>query len=91
MFQIEGCELTVKNGQMTAVMHMGGKGYLSVFMGTGAEASRDAEIPFEEDEAGNHTFTIPVEALDMGIPCAAFSKNKRDLVRPHPGIPGRTP
>ena len=76
MFQIEGCELTVKNGQMTAVMHMGGKGYLSVFMGTGAEASRDAEIPFEEDEAGNHTFTVPVEGLDMGIPCAAFSKNK---------------
>lgn len=76
MFQIESCELNVKSGQMTAVMHMGGKGYLSVFMGSGAQASQDAAIPFEEDEAGNHTFTIPVEALDKGIPCAAFSKNK---------------
>ena len=76
MFRLESCELTVEDGKMTAVLHMGGKGYLSVFMGTGEEASRDAEIPFQEDEAGNHTFTVPVEGLDMGIPCAAFSKNK---------------
>lgn len=76
MFKIDSCELTVENGQMTAVLHMGGKGYLSVFMGSGEEASQDAAIPFREDEAGNHTFTVPVEGLDMGIPCAAFSKNK---------------
>lgn len=76
MFKIDSCELTVDNGQMTAVLHMGGKGYLSVFMGSGEEASQDAAIPFEEDGAGNHTFTVPVEALDQGIPCAAFSKNK---------------
>lgn len=76
MFKIEGCELNVENDKMTAVMHMGGKGYLSVFMGAGENASREAEIPFQEDEAGNHTFTVPVEGLDMGIPCAAFSKNK---------------
>ncbi len=76
MFKIESCELTVENGKMTAAMHMGGKGYLSVFMGTGAEASRGAEIPFQEDGVGNHIFTVPVEALDKGIPCAAFSKNK---------------
>jgi len=76
MFQVEACELTVKDGTMTAVLHMGGKGYLSVFLGTGAEASQDAAIPFEEDAAGNHTFTVPVEALDKGIACAAFSKNK---------------
>lgn len=76
MFKIESCELTVENGRMTAVMHMGGKGYLSVFMGAGEDASREAEIPFQEDEAGNHTFTVPVEALDKGISCAAFSKNK---------------
>lgn len=76
MFKVESCELTVENGQMTAVLHMGGKGYLSVFMGSGEEASQDAAIPFAEDEAGNHTFTVPVEGLDMGIPCTAFSKNK---------------
>lgn len=76
MFKIESCELTVENGEMTAVLHMGGKGYLSVFIGSGEQASQDAAIPFKEDEAGNHTFTIPVEALDQGISCAAFSKNK---------------
>lgn len=76
MFKIDSCELTVENGQMTAVLHMGGKGYLSVFMGSGEEASQDAAIPFGEDEAGNHIFTVPVEALDVGVPCAAFSKNK---------------
>ncbi len=64
---------------MTAVMHMGGKGYLRVFMGAGEEAARaseDAAIPFGEDAGGAHTFTVPVEALDSGIACAAFSKNK---------------
>lgn len=79
MFNITQCELTVENGQMTAVMHMGGTGYLTVFMGTGEEAVEAGEadyIPFVETGDGTHTFTIPVEALDMGIPCAAFSKSK---------------
>ena len=78
MFKIESCELTVENGQMTAAMHMSGTGYLKVFMGTGEQAAQAAEaecIPFEE-AGGIHTFTVPVEALDEGIPCAAFSKNK---------------
>ena len=79
MFKITACELTVEGGQMTAVMHMGGKGYLKLFMGTGEEAVAANEedcIPFEENAEGEHTFTVPVEALDKGIPCAAFSKSK---------------
>ena len=79
MFKITACELTVEGGQMTAVMHMGGKGYLKLFMGTGEEAvaaNEDDCIPFEENAEGEHTFTVPVEALDKGIPCAAFSKSK---------------
>lgn len=79
MFKITQCELTVANGQMTAVMHMGGTGYLKVFMGTGEEAAAASEadcIPFAQTEEGVHTFTVPVEALDAGIPCAAFSKSK---------------
>lgn len=79
MFKIESCELTVENGEMTAVMTMGGKGYLYLCMGTGEEAAAAPEedyIPFEENEDGAHTFTVPVEALDMGIDCAAFSKKK---------------
>jgi hypothetical protein len=69
----------VDNGQMTAVMHMGGTGYLYVYMGTGLEAVAADEaqyIPFEELSDGTHTFTVPVAALDAGISCAAFSKNK---------------
>jgi len=48
-------------------------------MGTGEEAVAANEedcIPFEENAEGEHTFTVPVEALDKGIPCAAFSKSK---------------
>ena len=30
MFNVTACELTVKNGEMTAKMHMGGTGYLYV-------------------------------------------------------------
>ena len=33
-------------------------------------------IPFAEADDGTYTFTIPVEALDQVIPCAAYSKNK---------------
>ena len=79
MFNITGCLLTVKDGSMSAVMTMSGKGYLKVFMGTGEEAETASEadfIPYAEAEDGSHTFEVPVEALDMGIDCAAFSKNK---------------
>lgn len=79
MFHIVQCELTVADGAMTAVMHMSGTGYLKVFMGTGEEAVAAAEedyIPYEEQADGTHTFTVPVEALDMGVACAAFSKSK---------------
>ncbi len=79
MFNITACQLTVAEGKMTAVMHMGGKGYLYVFPGAGAEAAQAEEsalIPFAEDSGGAHTFTVPVEALDMGIDCAAYSKKK---------------
>lgn len=79
MFNITQCELTVENGQMTARMHMGGTGYLYLYMGTGEEAvAADASqyIPFAEEADGTHTFTVPVEALDQGIACAAFSKKK---------------
>lgn len=79
MFNITRCSLTVSDGKMSAVMTMSGKGYLYVFMGSGDEAAAADEssfIPFVEDENGDHTFTVPVEALDSGISCAAFSKKK---------------
>lgn len=79
MFKITECELTVENGKMTAVLHMSGTSYLKVFPGTGEEAvaaSEEDYIPYAQTAEGVYTFTIPVEALDMGIPCAAYSKNK---------------
>ena len=51
MFDITACELTVEGGKMTATMHMGGKGYLYVYMGTGEQAAAADEadyIPFTE-------------------------------------------
>lgn len=79
MFRITECELTVKDGSMSAVMTMSGTGYLKLFMGTGEEALKAEEtdyIPYVETEQGIHTYEIPVEALDMGIECSAFSKKK---------------
>ena len=79
MFKIVSCALTVEDGGMTAVMTMGGTGYLYVYMGTGEEAvaaGEDGYIPFAEDGSGAHTYTVPVEALNSPVNCAAFSKNK---------------
>lgn len=79
MFNVTSCELTVKDGEMTAVITMHGTGYLKLFMGTGTEAVQASEkdyIPYVENKNGEHTFEIPVEAMDAGIDCTAFSKNK---------------
>ena len=79
MFQITACELTVRDGSMSAVMTMGGTGYLKLFMGTGEEAARAGDrdfIPYAETGEGTHTFTVPVKALDQRTDCSAFSKKK---------------
>jgi len=79
MFRITECQLTVKDGSMSAVMTMGGTGYLKLFMGTSEEAMKADEsafIPYSESADGVHSFEIPVEALNMAIDCSAFSKNK---------------
>jgi len=79
MFRITECELTVQDGAMSAVMTMSGTGYLKLYMGTGAEAEQASEadfIPFVENADGEHTFRVPVEALDKDINCSAFSRKK---------------
>lgn len=79
MFPVTACKLTVDKGEMTAVMTMSGTGYLYLYMGTGLEAAKADEkdyIPFEENDNGDHTFTVPVRALNDGIKCASFSKRK---------------
>lgn len=79
MFKIFSCDLTVADGQMTAVMKFEGNSYTKVFPGTAMEAAaaaEDAMIPASAVEEGFYTFTIPVDALDQGIDCAAFSRRK---------------
>ena len=79
MFKIEEAMLAVGDDGMTAVLTMGGTGYLYLYMGTGEEAAKASEedyIPYKENAQGQHTFTVPVEALDQGISCCAFSKKK---------------
>ena len=79
MFRIVSAVLTVKDGAMSAELTMGGKSYLYVYPGTAqqaAAADESAFIPSVENADGACTFTIPVEALDAPVPCAAYSKNK---------------
>lgn len=79
MFNITACTLNVKDGQMSAVMTMGGTGYKYIYMGTSEEAEKADEASFitpVENENKEHTFTVPVEALDKAIDVAAFSEKK---------------
>lgn len=79
MFKITDCRLAVSDDSMSAVLTMSGQGYLYLYMGTGKEAVKADEssyIPYEETADGAYTFTVPVDALDEAIPCAAYSKRK---------------
>lgn len=79
MFNITEAELTVAEGKMSVCMTLSGSGYGKVFMGTGEEAEKADEADYiqaEESADGKNVFEIPVEALDQGIDCAAYSKKK---------------
>ena len=78
MFRIDRVMLTVKDGALKAALTMGSRSFLYLYPGTAEEAANAPEdtwiAPAEED--GAQVFTIPVEALDAPVPCAAFSRNK---------------
>ena len=79
MFKVDRCELQVENGQMQAVLYMTSQSYLYLYGGTAeeaAEADEEAYIPRAEGKDGMGSFTLPVEALDTGVACAAFSRKK---------------
>ncbi len=79
MFRVVECTLNVEDESMTADMTMSGQGYGFVYMGTRQEADADTEehfIPFVLREDGLKTFTVPVEALNMELDCAAWSIRK---------------
>lgn len=79
MFRIVKAELTVDDGNMTATVTLGGKGYLKLFMGTGeqaVEANEEEYAEYAEDPEGAYTYRIPVEALNQELACTGFSKRK---------------
>ena len=79
MFRIVEAVLHVSDGKLCATITMSGTSYLYVFPGTAAEATAAEEsawIGYTEDSEGRYCFSIPVEALDAGISCAAYSRNK---------------
>jgi len=79
MFSVQRAVLKVEKGEMTADLTLSGTGYLKLFLGTGAEAAASGEeayIGYSEGADGAYTYTVPVEALDAPIPCAAYSKRK---------------
>lgn len=79
MFRIVDAQLTVKGGQMSAVLTLSGTGYEKLYMGTGEEAISDTDdkcIYFVEDSQGKYTYEVPVEALNQDINCTAWSIRK---------------
>lgn len=79
LFPTVGCELTVKEGEMTAVMTVSSGDYKKLFLGSKEEAAEVAEeacIPLQEKAKALQTCTVPVEALNTGIGCAAWSQEK---------------
>lgn len=80
MFRIIDAQLTVKDGNMSAVLTLSGDGYEKLYMGTGEQALADTDdkcIYYVEDAKGKYTYTVPVEALDKETDCAAWSIRKQ--------------
>ena len=76
MFRIQSCVLRVEEGAMSALLTIGSSSYGYLYPGPAEEAAAASEEDWlapEIGEDGSCTFTFPVEALDAGVPCAAFS------------------
>ena len=75
-FRIAAAELIVENGEMYGRITIPSMSYLYVYPGTKFQADKASEedwIGFEEVD--HHTvFTLPIEALDKEVECAAYSK-----------------
>jgi uncharacterized protein with FMN-binding domain len=79
MFRIIDAQLTVKDGEMSAVLTLSGDGYEKLYMGTGEEALADTDdkcIYFVENADSKYTYKVPVAALNQDIDCAAWSIRK---------------
>jgi uncharacterized protein with FMN-binding domain len=81
MFVIADCILHVSDDKLTADIIIASKSYDALFMGTKEEAENAADtgrITYTENESGQSVFSVPVEALDKEIQCAALSAKKQE-------------
>lgn len=81
MFKIADCVLHVGEDGMTADIIIDSKSYDALFMGNEDEADsadESARITYTENASGQSVFTVPVEALDKEIQCAALSAKKQE-------------
>lgn len=78
-FHIYSCALTVKGRKMKAVMTIDSTSYECVYMGKAADAAKapKEDYIFAEEKDYRGSFTIPVDALNAPIACAAFSKKEK--------------
>ena len=76
MFRIERCALQVEDGELTAELTMSSESYGYLYPGTAAEAAAAAKSAYLTPGEDGRTFTLPIPALDTGVSCAAWSRNK---------------
>ena len=77
MFKIDSCELTVKDGKMTAALTLGSTSFDKMITGTANAAKVNASAAVDGAVSGEKTtFTLPVEALDKALDFAAHSVRK---------------
>ena len=77
MFKIDSCELTVKDGVMTAKLVLGSESFDKMFVGSKNAAKLAAEGAVEGVAAdGKTTFTLSVAELDKALDYAAHSVKK---------------
>ena len=78
-FKIAQARLMVEGGKMSAEITVPSLSYRYVYPGTVREAEEAEESAWLgcREEDGKSVFTIPVEALDKEIDCAAYSKKRK--------------
>ena len=76
-FKIGATTLTVREGKMTAEFAFDSKSYPLVYLGTAQEAAAAPASDYIEFNGDSWTFTVPVQALDTEIDCAAYSKRRK--------------
>lgn len=77
MFKIDSCELTVKDGRMTAALTLGSTSFDKMIAGSAAAAKVNADAAVEGAVAEEKTtFTLSVASLDEALDFAAHSVKK---------------